>query len=139
MDPTDQEKVPADDSLESFRLGAKNQVNQAIGSWARQQLPLQNETTLFILLNVMDIFLTYLLIAGAGGQEVNPVANFFLRMGGFSALIAYKMSLVAFVCVVAQFIAKRNMLYARAIFWIGIAVVGFVVFYSLRLLIGVLS
>lgn len=100
-----------------------------------RQLPLQNETTYFILVNVLDLFLTYILLA-VGAIEANPIADFFYAKWGFNGMIAYKMVLVAFVCTLSQIVAKRNMRYGRGILWAGIAIVGLVVIYSVRLLVG---
>jgi len=100
-----------------------------------ENLPLQNETTYFILVNVMDIFMTYLLL-NLGAVEANPVAAFFIDSWGFSGMIAFKLVLVAAVCVISQVVATRRLSYARGILWTGIVVVGIVVVYSLRLLVG---
>ncbi|GAB5402566.1 MAG: hypothetical protein Aurels2KO_07970 [Aureliella sp.] len=98
-------------------------------------LPLQNETTYFILVNVLDIFMTYLLL-NLGAVEANPIANYFIGRWGFAGMIVFKLVIVAAVCVISQVVATRNMRYARGLLWIGIAVVGCVVVYSLRLLTG---
>ncbi len=98
-------------------------------------LPLQNETTYFILVNVLDIFMTYLLL-NLGAVEANPIAAYFIGRWGFAGMIVFKLAIVAAVCVISQVVATRNMRYARGLLWIGIAVVGCVVIYSLRLLTG---
>lgn len=100
-----------------------------------RQLPLQNETTYFILVNVLDLFMTYLVLA-VQGIEANPIAAFFLDRWGFPGMIAYKMVIVAVVCTISQVVAQRNMRYARGLLWLGIIVVGLVVLYSVRLLAG---
>ncbi len=110
---------------------ARTAVNRVL----KEQLPLQNETTYFILVNVLDIFLTYLLLV-VGAVESNPIANFFLERWGFSGMIAYKMVMVAFVCVLAQIVARRNLPRARMLLWLGCLIVGAVVLYSVRLLVG---
>lgn len=98
-------------------------------------LPLQNETTYFILVNVLDIFMTYLLL-NLGAAEANPIAAFFIDRWGFAGMIIFKLVIVAAVCVVSQVVATRNMRYARGLLWAGIIIVGCVVIYSLRLLTG---
>ena len=94
-----------------------------------RQLPLQNETTTFILVNVLDVFMTYILIR-FGAIEANPIAQFFLRRWDFSGMIFFKMSLVAFVCVLSQVIAHRNLGKARFVLKIGTLIVGAVVVYG---------
>lgn len=99
------------------------------------QLPLQNSTTCFILVNVLDIFMTFMLLR-LGAIEANPIAASIERTWGFNGMIAFKLVLVAFVCVLSQIVARSNMRYAKGILWGGIAIVGAVVLYSLRLLVG---
>ena len=47
-------------------------------SFITRKLPLQDQTTFFILINSLDIFMTYVLIS-LGAIEANPVANYFLQ------------------------------------------------------------
>ncbi len=98
------------------------------------QLPMQNETTLFIFVNVLDIYLTYLLL-NFGGDETNPIANFFFRRWNIRGLIAFKMAIVALVCVAAQLIALKNPRRAKQLLWVGTIIVSAVVVYSLALVV----
>lgn len=93
------------------------------------QLPLQNETTFFILVNVLDYFLTNMLIR-TGAIEANPVAAYALSRWGFPGMVAFKMGIVAFVCIVAQFVAIKSLGRARFILIMGILITGAVVVYS---------
>ena len=43
-----------------------------------RKLPLQDATTFFILINTLDIFMTYVLIS-LGAIEANPIANYFVE------------------------------------------------------------
>lgn len=95
-------------------------------------LPLQNETTWFIFANCLDVFMTYILIR-FGAIESNPVANYFLHEYGFAAMIYFKMGVVAFVCVVTQLVALKNLTKARWLMRVGILIVGVVVVYSAAL------
>jgi uncharacterized membrane protein len=92
-------------------------------------LPLQSQTTWFILANCLDVFLTYVLIR-AGAIESNPIANYFLQRWGFAAMIYFKMFVVAFVCVIAQIVAWKNLQKAKWLMALGILLVGVVVVYS---------
>ena len=99
-----------------------------------RQLPLQNETTLFILVNVLDIFMTYILIR-FGGIEANPIARFFLNRWGFAGMIFFKLGMVAFITVLSQVIARRNLQTARRLLQFGTLIVAIVVVYGLILFV----
>ena len=94
-----------------------------------QQLPLQNETTTFILANVLDIFMTYMLMR-FGAIEANPIANLFFQRWNFAGMIFFKMAMVAVVAVLAQIIARRDLKRARFLLYAGTLIVGIVVVYS---------
>lgn len=99
------------------------------------RLPLETETAVFILVNVLDTFLTILLMLYVGGHhEGNPVARYFFDRWGFRGLIYYKMTMVAFVCIIAQVIARQRIQTARRLLYLLTAIVGAVVIYSLLLL-----
>lgn len=94
-----------------------------------KQLPLQNETTIFILINVFDIFMTYILLR-FGAIESNPIANFVYQVWGFRGMIAFKLCIVAFVCVVAQVVALSKFRTAQFLLISGTMLTGGVVVYS---------
>lgn len=97
-------------------------------------LPLQDATVWFILVNCLDVFMTYILIR-FGAIESNPVANYFLQQYGFAAMIYFKMTIVAFVCIVIQMLAWRNLAVAKRLIWVGILLVTAVVVYSAGLFV----
>jgi hypothetical protein len=101
----------------------------------RRKLPLEQETTWFIFVNVLDIFLTYLIYQGKAGTEGNPIARFFLYSWGFKGLIYFKCSMVAFVVVLAQIIAAKKVETARRMLNLGTLIVTCVLFYSLSFLL----
>jgi curved DNA-binding protein CbpA len=94
-----------------------------------RELPLQNETTFFIFINVMDIFMTYVLLR-FGAMEANPIANFFFMKWGFYGMIAFKLVNVLIVCLIAQFVATKKMQTGKALLNVGSLIVGIVVVYS---------
>ncbi len=105
------------------------------GFWLHDRLPLETETAAFILANVLDIFMTYLLLVGERHFEANPIARYFLEGWGLKGLAGYKLAMVSFVCVIAQVVARVNVTTARRLL-IGLTlVVGAVVAYSLALLV----
>ena len=120
--------------VERLRLKLKSWVDLV----ARRQLPLQSETSLFILVNMLDFFCTYMLLQ-LHAMEANPFANYFFVHWGFAGMLFFKLLSVAFVCILAQYIAHHHPHYGRAVLIIGIAVVGLVVLYSLLLLRGQLA
>ena len=65
-------------AVERARLGLKGWLNSFT-----EELPLQSETTYFILVNVLDFYLTYMLL-NTNAIEANPLAAFVFRPMGFS-------------------------------------------------------
>ena len=104
-----------------------------MSSFLTRKLPLQDETTVFILVNVLDIFMTYILLR-FGAIEANPIANFFLHRFGFNGMIFFKLAITAGVCVIAQVIAVESIAKAKGLLTLGTLLVGFVVAYSTYLL-----
>ena len=119
------------------------QQRSLLGFIFRDKLPLEKETSWFVLVNVLDFFATYLLLLRVDNVgESNPLARWFLyRWGPFKGMLAYKLSLVAFICVIVQLIAIKRADLARRVLWFGIIIVSGVVVYSLVLLLraGALS
>lgn len=102
----------------------------------RDRLPLEKETYWFILVNVLDFFATYQILMRKVGYESNPVAQWFLHgWGPLKGLLAYKLAMVAFVCVIVQIIAVKQVKTARWVLIFGTLVVGGVVVYSVILLL----
>ncbi|MDB4766720.1 DUF5658 family protein [bacterium] len=100
-----------------------------------RKLPLQDETTYFILVNVLDIFMTYALLR-FGAIEANPIARFFLHRFGFNGMIAFKLVVTACVCVIAQLIATQSIAKAKSLLALGTLIVGAVVTYSFFLFVN---
>ena len=102
-------------------------------------LPLEAETSAFILVNVIDYLMTYylLLYGGDGGRrfsEGNPVARYFIdSWGPVKGMLGFKIALVTFVCVLAQVIALRSIEKGAFVLKFGTIAVAGVVVYSLVL------
>ncbi len=107
-------------------------LTRSFSSLFTDHLPLQNETTYFIFANVMDIFMTYMLLR-YGAIEANPFANFVLVRWGFWGMIGFKLVIVAGVCVIAQIVALTRPKTAKGLLLAGTAVVAAVVVYSMLL------
>lgn len=100
-------------------------------------LPLEKETTWFILVSALDIFLTYLVIRNRGFTEGNPIALFFLHSWGIKGLVYFKCVMVAFVAVITQIIALKNVSKARWTINLGTLIVSGVLVYSTSLLLKI--
>ncbi len=99
----------------------------------RNQLPLESETTIFILVSALDIFMTWILLSGDGFRESNPIAKYFLDRWGRKGFVGFKFASVTVVCVIAQIVATKNLRLARMVLLFGTIVVGAVVVYSFML------
>ena len=104
-------------------------------------LPLERETSLFIMVSALDVFMTYMLLryshdgrTNAVIRESNPIAAFFFSRWGMRGMVYFKFGLVAVVAVIAQVVARERIETARWLLNIGTIVVGGVVIYSLILL-----
>ncbi|MFK7777704.1 MAG: DUF5658 family protein [Gimesia sp.] len=102
-------------------------------SFWKHQLPLERETCIFILLNAMDVFMTYLMLVSGNFRESNLIADYFLAGWGIKGLVYFKFGLVAFVTVVAQLVARKNFSTGRNLLNFGSLIVGGVVIYSFAL------
>lgn len=115
-----------------------NKPKSTLGSWLtflfRRQLPLESETTVFILVNACDIYMTWILLSRGGFVESNPIARFFLDHWGQKGFVGFKFAVVAFVCVLTQIIALKRVDVARRVLQLGTLVVMIVVIYSAMLL-----
>ncbi len=100
----------------------------------RRDLPLETETSVFILMNMLDFFVTYCLLTLGGFHEANPIARWFLEgWGPVKGMLMYKLALVTTVCLITQIVYTKRPYTARAILVFGSIGVFFVVVYSIRL------
>ncbi len=93
------------------------------------------ETTLFIVVSVLDILMTHRLIRTGRFHESNPVAKFFYDHWDMNGMVYFKMTMVAVVVVLTQLIAHRHLQRAAWVLRLAICVVSVVVIYSLLLLL----
>ena len=108
-------------------------------SFFTRRLPLETETCIFILVNALDVFMTYLLLQYGGFRESNGIANWFIAGWGIKGMVAYKFVMVAFVAVITQIIATRNVRVARIVLIVCSLIVTAVVIYSAVLFFGALQ
>src|SRR5438876_185964 len=95
-------------------------TNSRTRSWLRSlftsHFVLADETTVFILVNALDFFVTYVLLAwpGFAGFEANPVARKMFHWG-FRYLIAFKFGLATLAVVCCEVVARRNRRLGRVV------------------------
>ncbi|MCP4775856.1 MAG: J domain-containing protein [Planctomycetaceae bacterium] len=130
-------EAPADQTSneqENTNKHAEGHPNHGWRNLFTGQLPLQNQTTVFILINCLDIFMTHrLLFSVEGARETNPFAQFFIDQYGFNGAIAFKLLIVSVVCVIAQIVAIKKVRTARFLLNAGSTITGIVVVYSFLL------
>lgn len=103
----------------------------------------ETEISWFILVGSLDVFMTYLILRySSEGRtrsvmfESNPVARWVLHVWGIRGMVIFKFSMIAIVAVIAEVVGCRRPLVGRLLLVLGVAVGGFVVIYSLMLLLG---
>jgi hypothetical protein len=67
----------------------------------------------YILASSIDIMLTYVIIYGLGGREVNGVANNLLHQFGHWGLIGLKYATVVLVVAICEIVGRRNLAFGR--------------------------
>lgn len=105
-------------------------------------LPLETETSRFILVNALDLFMTFLLLYFSNRGmlrkavvESNPIADFFIKRWSTTGLVFFKFGVIAFVVVIAQIVARRKPRTAKLLLDLGSLFVGAVVVYSLLIML----
>ena len=104
-----------------------------------QQMQLPLLTMAFLLANLLDIVMTWALLATGAFREANPLANFVLENWGMTGMIGFKLAFVAGVILIAQYIASQRLGTARGLLTVGTLMVGAVVTYSGWLFAGFLA
>lgn len=90
----------------------------------------QNELTVFILMNALDVFMTYWMLNHGGFRESNPIALYFINHWGVKGMVGFKFSVVAFVCILAHIVGQYRPERASQMLVVGSLIVGGVVVYS---------
>ncbi len=95
----------------------------------------ERELLLFVLVSALDVFATYILLRDGNFVESNPVAQYFFNRWGMKGMIYFKMSMVAFICIIAHIVSLQRPEWAARILKFATVVVAFVVVYSIILLV----
>ena len=106
------------------------------------ELPLETETCRFVLVSLLDLFMTFLLLyfSNRGMMrnvvvESNPVAQYFLSGWGTLGLVWFKIGMVTLIVLAAQGVATRRPAVAQLVLNGATLFVGSVVVYSAYLLL----
>jgi hypothetical protein len=96
---------------------------------------LADETTTFILVNALDLFITYVLLAWpeSGGYETNPIARRLFQWD-MRSLIAFKFGMATVAAVCCELVAGRNERLGRVVLLSLTVIVGSVAAYGLYLI-----
>ncbi len=114
-------------------MSRKRARNDGTGSNWLGHTAAPDELTMFVLVNALDVFMTYWMLANGGFTESNPVALFFIHRWGIRGMVYFKFSVVAFVCVLAHIVGMHNPQLASRFLIFGSLIVGGVVVYSLTM------
>ena len=94
---------------------------------------LEFEKTLFVLVNVMDVVMTFLLLSTGTCYESNPLADYFLQGWGMLGMTLFKLVIVGVVLLLANLVALWRVESSRNLLHFGSFLVGAVVAYSMYL------
>ena len=96
---------------------------------------LEFEKTLFVLINLMDVVMTFLLLNSGSFYESNPIADFFLQRWGMLGMTFFKLAVVGVVLLIANLVALWRLETSRNLLHFGSFLVGTVVAYSVYLMV----
>ena len=106
------------------------------------ELPLETETCRFVLISLLDLFMTFLLLyfSNRGMMrnvvvESNPVARYFISGWGTLGLVWFKIAMVTLIVLATQVIATKRQVVAKFVLNGATLFVGIVVAYSAFLLV----
>jgi len=106
------------------------------------ELPLETETCRFVLVSLLDLFMTFLLLYFSNREmmrnvivESNPVAQYFISGWGTLGLVWFKIGMVTLIVLAAQGVATRRPAVAQVVLNGATLLVGGVVAYSTLLLV----
>ena len=106
------------------------------------ELPLETETCRFVLISLLDLFMTFLLLyfSNRGMMrnvvvESNPVARYFISGWGTMGLVWFKIGMVTLIVLATQVVATRRPSVAQLLLNGATLFVGSVVVYSAYLLL----
>ena len=108
-----------------------NLGNDRLSTWRGL---LEFEKTLFVVINLMDVVMTFLLLNHGSFYESNPIADFVLQRWGIVGMTLFKLSVVGVVLAIANLVAIWRLETSRNLLRFGSLLVGSVVAYSVFLM-----
>ena len=106
------------------------------------ELPLETETCRFVLISLLDLFMTFLLLyfSNRGMMrnvvvESNLVARYFISGWGTTGLVWFKIGMVTLIVLATQVVAAKRPVVAQLVLNGAALFVGSVVAYSVFLLV----
>ena len=103
----------------------------------RQNVKYAQEYLGFVLLNLMDLFLTGYIFR-FDGMEANAAAQGVIERYGLVGFVVYKFALVTIVVLVCEAVAKSNERLAKGVILFGCLIYTAVVIYEIALITHVL-
>ncbi len=76
----------------------------------------------FVLVATLDVLLTWQIIAGMGGSELNPLAASLISSHGMQAAAFYKFATVAFVLIACEVVGRRRVPVGRRLACTAVAI-----------------
>lgn len=98
---------------QSDGMRENDETHVAVQRNTRRPLPMSDEYGGFVLLNILDLFLTARIFRH-GGEEVNPVGVWVMERAGMSGFALFKFAMVAFAVLVIEGIYRLNPRRARS-------------------------
>jgi hypothetical protein len=119
-------------------MSPNNSPLTSLREFFSKRRPHEHETALFLLVSMLDFFMTYWMLINRPAAwvqfvESNPAARYFLDSWGVKGLLSFKMAAVLVVILATVLIAERRPLTARVVLWLGVAVTSGTVLYSFLL------
>jgi hypothetical protein len=120
-------------------LGGKGEGSGAKGRsrprfFSFPPLRFQGEYVWLVFLAGMDVMLTWYILERHNGEEVNPIAKLVLDSCGLWGAIGFKFSLLLFVIIASEWIARENFKVSHFLVWFALTISSFPVLYSAALL-----
>ena len=72
------------------------------------QMRYQNAYVWLVLVSALDIMLTFVVVVGMSGYEVNPIAAAVIHTKGFAWAIAFKFAIAVFVILICEVIGRHK-------------------------------